>query len=89
MSEEQSAERIADYFATISQEFPPLDYESLPAHVRRKIENENLPPTVDEFEVYNAIKSTRTGPVLLMANSEETEEYATENQMKLNQIDVI
>ena len=34
LSEEQSAERIADYFATISQEFPPLDYKS---QVKRKI----------------------------------------------------
>ena len=59
LSEEQSAERIADYFATISQEFPPLDYESLPAQVKWKIETENLPPTVDEFEVYNAIKSAK------------------------------
>ena len=37
LSAEQSAERIAQHFALISQEFPPLDVQSLPACVQIKL----------------------------------------------------
>ena len=59
LSEEQSAERIADYFAQISQEFPPLDTSLLPPRVQCNLESESAPPTIDEYDVYQKIKSAK------------------------------
>ena len=59
LSEEQSAERIADYFAQISQEFPPLDTSLLPPCVQCNLESESAPPTIDEYDVYQKIKSAK------------------------------
>ena len=36
LSAEQSAERIADHFASISQDYPPLDIKLLPPQVQDK-----------------------------------------------------
>ena len=59
LSAEQSAERIADYFAEISQEFPPLDKNLLPPHVQRKLESESEPPSISEYDAYKNIKSAK------------------------------
>ena len=37
LTTEESAERIASYFAHISQEFPPLDVRALPHRVQTKL----------------------------------------------------
>ena len=55
LTPEQSAERIADYFAKISQEFQPLDLEKLPTRVQGKLAIESIPPDIEEYEVYRAI----------------------------------
>ena len=39
LSNEQSAEQIANYFAHISQEFPPLDRDLLPPRVQCKLDS--------------------------------------------------
>ena len=59
LSDEQSAERIGQYFAQISQEFPPLDVKLLPPRVQCKLENESAPPTIDNYDVYKKIRSAK------------------------------
>ena len=48
LSSAQSAERIADYFSHISQEFPPSDVSALPERVVQKLESESPAPVVTE-----------------------------------------
>ena len=38
LTAEESIEKIAQHFASISQEFPPLDYNLLPAEVQAKLD---------------------------------------------------
>ena len=57
LSEEDSAERIASYFANISQEYPPLDVKLLPPHVQRKLQCVSQAPVVSEYDTYLKIKS--------------------------------
>ena len=56
LSAEQSAERIAQHFAQISQQFPPLNINTLPDRVRNKLSNRTSPPQIEDYEVYNKIK---------------------------------
>ena len=48
LTDKQSAERIADYFATISQEYQPLDVNNLPARVRLRLSTKSTPPVISE-----------------------------------------
>ena len=62
MSEEQSVERIADYFSNISQEFEPLTLEKLPPNVQSCIlEAKDDPsiPKLEPFEVYHKISKAK------------------------------
>ena len=60
LSPDQSAERIAEHFASISQEFPPLDIDLLPSHVKDKILScDILPPQISEYDTYCKIKSSK------------------------------
>ena len=59
LSDVQCAEKIADYFAKISQEFPALDEKLLPEHVRNKLESESLPPNLETYDVYLKVKSAK------------------------------
>ena len=59
LTDEQSAERIAEHFAEISHEFSPLNINLLPQRVKTKLETKSCPPTVEDFEVYNKIISTK------------------------------
>ena len=68
---EESTERIANHFARISQEYLPLNQETLPDTVKTKLNNidEKDIPILTEFDVYLKIekskkpKSTVTGDV--------------------------
>ena len=56
---EAAAEKIADHFSAISQEYPPLDTESLPDRVKEKIFHPDVSshcPVIEEFEVYEKFK---------------------------------
>ena len=44
LSHEQCAERIADHFAEISNQFHPLDVATLPTHVQTKLKCSDRPP---------------------------------------------
>ena len=59
LTDEESAERIATHFAGISQEFPPLNINSLPLHVQRKIKDNGEPPTISEYDVYCKIMAAK------------------------------
>ena len=60
LSAQQSAERISQHFASISQEFPPLDVNNLPARVRTKLLCTDTPPAVTEYEAYRKIIGAKT-----------------------------
>ena len=59
LSSEQSAERIASHFASISQEFTPLDTSQLPARVQNKLKSTECPPEVSEYETFLTIRSAK------------------------------
>ena len=59
LTEEQSAEKIADHFAAISQEFIPFDVKNLPDYVQDRIKEEGEPPEITEFETYQKIKGAK------------------------------
>ena len=64
LSAAQSAERIAQHFAAISQEFPPLDVRNLPPRVQTKLQFTDMGPVVTEYETYKSImgaKKPRSG----------------------------
>ena len=62
LSEEESAERIADYFSSISQEFEPLSYEKLPPNIRSSMEaakGDPAIPKLEAYEVYQKIQKAK------------------------------
>ena len=56
LSDQQSAEKIAEHFSAISQEFPPLDTETLPARVKSKLKCADSPPVITDYEAYRKIR---------------------------------
>ena len=59
LTAEQSAERISQHFAEISQQYPPLDVNLLPDRVQAKIKTNLSPPVIEDYEVYHKIKSAK------------------------------
>ena len=60
LTPDQSAERIAEHFASISQEYPPLNINLLPERVRDKILSDNTPPPqLSDYDVYCKIRSAK------------------------------
>ena len=58
LSEEQSAEKIADYFSNLSQEYEPLAFENLPPNIKNSIheaKNDPCIPRLEPFQVYHKI----------------------------------
>ena len=54
LSPQQSIESIADHFARISQEYPPLDRNRLPDDVKVKLDaplGPNEPPEISDYDV--------------------------------------
>ena len=61
LSTEESADRIAEHFSRISQEFPPLNTDESPERVTQKLSNpesESVIPGISEFEVFKNIEKT-------------------------------
>ena len=52
LTNEESAELIANHFAEISQEFPPLNVDLLPERVKIELATKSSPPTISEWENY-------------------------------------
>ena len=58
----ESIERIADYFSQISQEYPPLNINLLPADVKVKIltpVNPDELTQLSDYEVYEKIRKSK------------------------------
>ena len=62
LTTEESTEKIAEHFAKISQEFPPLKITLLPDVVKEKISGENSAtelPEISDYEMYRAIRRSK------------------------------
>ena len=62
LTTEESIERIADHFAKISQEFPPLSITLLPDSVKEKVyEAISAPelPEILDYQMYSAIRKAK------------------------------
>ena len=59
LSEEQSAERIAEHFAAISKDFPPLDVSCLPTRVQNKLLCADSPPVISDYDTYLKIRAAK------------------------------
>ena len=59
LTEQQSAERIADHFASISQEFPPLSINHLPNRVQNKLQSPGNPPAISEYDTFCKIRHAK------------------------------
>ena len=59
LSAEESAERLAEHFASISREYPPLDTCLLPTHVQDKLQSGEKPPIISDYEVYCKIRAAK------------------------------
>ena len=58
LSDLQSAERLADYFSKISQEFEPICADNFPPYIKEKLARGKTDPTkpiLEEFEVYEKL----------------------------------
>ena len=53
----ESAECIADHFASISQKYLPINLDSLPDRVKKNMNMETMPPLISEFDCYQKIKT--------------------------------
>ena len=56
LSDDQCAEHIAEHFASISREFPPLDVSTMPDRVQTILLSPVNPPVVSDHEVYEKIR---------------------------------
>ena len=59
LTNKQSAEKIAEYFAEISSEYEPLDIAKLPARVGLRLRTKSSPPTISEYECYKKIVAAK------------------------------
>ena len=62
LTNDQSIESIAQHFALISQEYPPLDSNMLPEQVKVKLDTPISPemlPDIFDFKVYEQIKKIK------------------------------
>ena len=59
LTDSQSAEIIADYFAEISHEYQPLDEKLLPERVKVRLRTKSSPPIISEYECYTKNIATK------------------------------
>ena len=88
LTDQQSADRIADHFTEISGQFSPLDVNRLPLRVQTNLSSLSNPPSIYEHDVYDRIrraKKTR-GSVPGDLPSELIKEFAPELTRPLTSI---
>ena len=88
LSNLESAECIAEHFASISQEFPPLSISDLPSRVQTKLWSASLPPLVTELETYQQIRATKKPKSGVPSDLPRsiTQEYAAEIALPVSRI---
>ena len=59
LTDKQCADKIADFFASISQEYTPFDIDLLPERVKVKLQTQSAPTVISEHECYMKIKVTK------------------------------
>ena len=60
LSPKESAEKICEFFSSISSEYEPLNIEKLPTPVKEKIMDTNeKPPKLEAYEVFNNFKKRK------------------------------
>ena len=62
LSPAQSAERLAEYFSRISQEFEPINKANLPPYVKEKLRNgkeDPGKPVLQDWQVYNKLQKSK------------------------------
>ena len=59
LSDQQCAERIAEYFSAISKEFEPLDLDLLPERVRLRLRTKTNPPLISSIECYQKLVAAK------------------------------
>ena len=57
--DDKICEEIANYFSSISQEYPPLDRDLLPSHLNH-ISYPTNAPIIQEYQVYDMIKTSKS-----------------------------
>ena len=58
LSPTQSAERLAEYFSSISQEFDPICAENFPPWIKERLEigrNDRKKPVLEDWQVYEKL----------------------------------
>ena len=53
LSDQECAERIAQHFASISGEYPPLNPDLLPERVKDRLADRTKPPVISEAKICN------------------------------------
>ena len=88
LSNNQSAEIIAEHFAAISQEFSPLIINDLPDQVKAKLQSRDQPPKVTEHEAFQQIKAAKKPKGGLPGNLPRllTQEFAAELALPVSRI---
>ena len=59
ITDQQSADEIAEYFAVISHEYLPLNTDSLPPRVQLRLQGKSVPPVISEFECFEKIQKAK------------------------------
>ena len=59
LTDQESAETIAEHFASISREYLPIDLDRLPDRVQLKLTEESTPPVITEEECYRKLISAK------------------------------
>ena len=88
LTAEQSAEEICSYFSAISQEYSPLDVNSLPGRVQIKLRNEDCcHPEVHDHEVFKDMtKSKKTDNVPGDIPKDQLKEFLPEFTRPISEI---
>ena len=62
LSPQQCADRFADYFSHISQEFQPIDLQDFPPNIQNKLkagESDSSKPVLEDWEVYEKLRRSK------------------------------
>ena len=59
LTNKQSAEKIANYFAGISSEYEPIEISKLPDRVKVRLRSKSTPPTISELACYEKIVAAK------------------------------
>ena len=62
LTPQQSADRFADYFSKISQEFEPINVQSFPPKIQLKLaigKHDQSKPVLEDYQVFNKLRASK------------------------------